>query len=125
VAWNKPFVESAGQTVVVEVVFERADDVGRRVRSRAIDRIVVRVRPDVLALLRSIERPSLRMNAPTELETVLLQSASSRVLVAPERGAIVTRFLVEDRPVLYLDESTLLDPKKNVRGGNPVLFPSP
>lgn len=64
-------------------------------------------------------------NAPTSLESVLLESESSRVLVAPTRGGIITRFMVEDRPVLYLDESTLVDPSKNVRGGNPVLFPSP
>lgn len=38
---------------------------------------------------------------------------------------MVARFVVGDRPVLYLDEATLADPKKNVRGGVPVLFPSP
>ncbi len=65
------------------------------------------------------------MNAPTALETIALESGSSRVLVAPSRGAIITRLSVGDRQVLYLDESTLLDPSKNVRGGIPVLFPSP
>lgn len=63
--------------------------------------------------------------APSALETVVLSSGDSRVFVAPERGALVTRFFVGERPVLYLDESTLLDRTKNVRGGNPVLFPSP
>jgi galactose mutarotase-like enzyme len=68
------------------------------------------------------------MLAPlTSLETVLLRdpAADSTVALAPSRGGIVTRFLVGDRPVLYLDESTLLDPAKNIRGGIPVLFPSP
>jgi galactose mutarotase-like enzyme len=68
------------------------------------------------------------MLAPTtSLETVLLRdpAADSTVALAPSRGGIVTRFLVGDRPVLYLDESTLLDPAKNIRGGVPVLFPSP
>lgn len=37
----------------------------------------------------------------------------------------MTRFSVGGREVLYLDEATLLDPTKNVRGGIPVLFPSP
>lgn len=49
----------------------------------------------------------------------------SRVVLAPERGGIVTRFSVGGRPVLFLDESTLVDPAKNIRGGVPVLFPSP
>jgi len=61
------------------------------------------------------------------LETVTLvdPDADSRVSIAPTRGAIATRFSVRGRPVFYLDEDTLRDPTKNVRGGNPVLFPSP
>ena len=54
--------------------------------------------------------------------------AESLVTICPSRGAIVTRFRVGDRgerELLYLDESTLLDPGKNVRGGIPLLFPSP
>jgi galactose mutarotase-like enzyme len=38
---------------------------------------------------------------------------------------MLTRLFVDDRPVLYLDEASLLDTTKNVRGGVPVLFPSP
>jgi galactose mutarotase-like enzyme len=52
-------------------------------------------------------------------------SSESSVTVVPSRGAIATRFRVGDRDILYLDESTLADPTKNVRGGIPVLFPSP
>jgi galactose mutarotase-like enzyme len=52
-------------------------------------------------------------------------SGPSRAVVAPGRGGMVTRFTVAGREVLYLDEKTLLDPSANVRGGNPVLFPSP
>jgi len=51
--------------------------------------------------------------------------AGSSVSIVPARGAIVTRFRVGDRELLYLDEATLRDPAKNVRGGIPVLFPSP
>jgi galactose mutarotase-like enzyme len=51
--------------------------------------------------------------------------AKSAVTVVPERGAIVTRFYAGGREVLYLDEATLQDPTKNVRGGVPILFPSP
>jgi galactose mutarotase-like enzyme len=54
-----------------------------------------------------------------------LQDGASRVEIVPERGGLVTRFRVGDRPVLHLDEATLADPTKNVRGGVPVLFPSP
>jgi len=63
----------------------------------------------------------------TALETALLRDpdADSTVAIAPARGGIVTRFVVAGRPVLYLDEATLLDPTKNIRGGVPVLFPSP
>lgn len=62
---------------------------------------------------------------PTPLETVRLEHGDTRAWIAPERGGILTRFVVSGRDVLYLDEGTLVDPSKNVRGGNPVLFPSP
>src|SRR6185437_1499748 len=51
--------------------------------------------------------------------------AKSRVELAPARGAICTGFVARGRSWLYLDEATLDDPKQNVRGGVPVLFPSP
>lgn len=53
------------------------------------------------------------------------EGAKSRVVLAPARGGMVTRFEARGRDVLYLDEATLRDPKANVRGGVPVLFPSP
>jgi hypothetical protein len=56
---------------------------------------------------------------------VVLTDEGSRAELVPERGALVTRFTVEGEPILFLDESTLADPTKNVRGGIPVLFPSP
>jgi galactose mutarotase-like enzyme len=63
----------------------------------------------------------------TPLETVVLEDAASRarVVVAPSRGGMVTRFEVAGAPVLFLDVASLVDETKNVRGGNPVLFPSP
>src|SRR5437879_643565 len=62
-----------------------------------------------------------------ENDAVELVDAEGRsaVTIVPARGAIVTRFRVGDRELLYLDESTLRDPAKNVRGGVPILFPSP
>ncbi len=50
-------------------------------------------------------------------------AADSVVELIPERGALVTSFRVAGREALYLDEATLLDRTKNVRGGIPVLFP--
>ncbi len=47
----------------------------------------------------------------------------SRVEILPERGALVTSFVVGKRELLYLDPATLADRSKNVRGGIPVLFP--
>jgi len=47
----------------------------------------------------------------------------ARVEVHPARGGLVARFDVGGQPVLYLDEATLRDTSKNVRGGIPVLFP--
>lgn len=61
----------------------------------------------------------------TKLETLELRDGGARALLAPSRGGMVTRFEVDGRAVLYLDEATLLDEAKNVRGGNPVLFPAP
>jgi galactose mutarotase-like enzyme len=43
--------------------------------------------------------------------------------VVPERGGIIAKFVVKDKPVFYLDRATLIDPNKNIRGGNPILFP--
>lgn len=52
-------------------------------------------------------------------------SAKSVVVLAPDRGGMAVRFAVGGRDIFFMDESTLLDPAANVRGGNPVLFPSP
>ena len=63
----------------------------------------------------------------TPRETVVLEDAGprARVVIAPARGGMVTRFEVDGAQVLFLDVATLVDEAKNVRGGCPVLFPSP
>src|SRR5258706_9044291 len=43
--------------------------------------------------------------------------------VVPERGGIISRFEIAGKPVFFLDRDSLNDPSKNVRGGNPILFP--
>jgi galactose mutarotase-like enzyme len=60
-----------------------------------------------------------------ELVTLRDEGACSRVVVAPRRGGLVTSFRVGSRELLYLDEVTLEDETQNVRGGIPVLFPTP
>jgi galactose mutarotase-like enzyme len=57
------------------------------------------------------------------LETYALEDGEARVEVIPSRGALVTRMNVGGDELLYLDESTVVDASKNVRGGIPVLFP--
>ena len=61
----------------------------------------------------------------TDGAIVQLGTATTAVTVAPFRGALVTSFRVDNRELLYLDQATLADPKQNVRGGIPVLFPAP
>ena len=61
----------------------------------------------------------------TTADILELRDGDSSVTIVPGRGAIVTRFRVGDRDLLFMDEATLRDPTKNVRGGIPVLFPSP
>jgi galactose mutarotase-like enzyme len=53
------------------------------------------------------------------------ERSDTRVVLAPQRGALVTSFSVAGRELLFLDSATLNDGSKNVRGGIPVLFPSP
>jgi galactose mutarotase-like enzyme len=64
-------------------------------------------------------------NAVGTLLVLADESSESRVEIAPQRGALVTSFKVKDRELLYLEPATLGDATKNVRGGIPVLFPSP
>ncbi len=60
-----------------------------------------------------------------EMETLELEGGDARVRICPQRGGLVTELVVGGQPVLFMDESTLRDPNKNVRGGIPALFPSP
>jgi len=54
-----------------------------------------------------------------------LRRGTTLAHVAPARGGIVTQFSVAGVEVLFLDQATFDDPAKNVRGGIPVLFPTP
>lgn len=58
-----------------------------------------------------------------EHETIPLAGGGVHATVVPARGALVSALSVGGRELLYLDEATVADPDKNVRGGIPVLFP--
>ncbi|MEH7545145.1 aldose epimerase [Neobacillus vireti] len=51
------------------------------------------------------------------------ETVGSWLRVAPDRGGIITSFGVENDEILFLNKETLYDPKKNIRGGIPILFP--
>ncbi len=59
------------------------------------------------------------------LVTLEDERTRSRVVIAADRGALVSELTMDGRELLYLDRTTFEDPTKNVRGGIPVLFPSP
>lgn len=67
-----------------------------------------------------------RLKGPAELETweLLDEETDTSVRVVPGRGALVTHWRVGAESLLFLDEETLVDATKNVRGGIPVLFPN-
>ena len=58
-------------------------------------------------------------------DELTLSDGDSVVSIAAHRGAIATQFDVGTHRVLFMDLETLRDPTKNVRGGVPVLFPTP
>lgn len=57
------------------------------------------------------------------MEELSVGSPDHLVTVVPQRGGMVTHLVVHGREVLYLDDATLEDQSKNVRGGIPILFP--
>lgn len=58
-----------------------------------------------------------------EFATLCSSDGLYSLKVCPQRGGIITSLRWKDQELLYLDESTLVDPSKNVRGGVPLLFP--
>ena len=78
-------------------------------------------------MLRRMSSPTQRSKSAAlgELYTLSDAPTHARAVIAPQRGALVTSFQVAGRELLYMDDSTLYDTSKNVRGGVPVLFPSP
>lgn len=58
-----------------------------------------------------------------DLVKIYSKTKNSYFTVAPERGAIVVLLNLSGKEILYLNEATLFDRTKNIRGGIPVLFP--
>lgn len=58
-------------------------------------------------------------------ETYILQDEARQtyIEVVPERGCIISKFVQNGEAVFYLEQETLDDLSKNIRGGNPILFP--
>lgn len=53
------------------------------------------------------------------------RTSRAETQIAPSRGGMATRFDIGSFPLFALDPETLADPSRNVRGGMPILFPSP
>lgn len=51
------------------------------------------------------------------------EASTSQIEVVPERGGIITSWLVQDQDILYLDAERFANPDLSVRGGIPILFP--
>jgi galactose mutarotase-like enzyme len=51
------------------------------------------------------------------------EANTSWLKVVPERGGIITSLGLESKELLFLNETTLHDKQKNIRGGIPILFP--
>jgi galactose mutarotase-like enzyme len=65
-----------------------------------------------------------RREGPGALETYVLSGDGAEVRLVPGRGGLVTHWNVAGEALLFLDEATLVDLSRNVRGGIPLLFPN-
>lgn len=62
--------------------------------------------------------------APIPTYTLRDTESGAEAEVCPTRGGMATRFAVQGEPVFFMDDATLYHLAGNVRGGNPVLFPT-
>lgn len=58
------------------------------------------------------------------MNLLTLRQGNDSVHVCPTRGGIITSLILEGQELLYLDNVTFQDLRKNVRGGIPLLFPN-
>ena len=57
-------------------------------------------------------------------EEISVTSGTAQAKIAPERGALLTSFSVNNTEIFYLDRETFEDMAQNVHGGIPLLFPN-
>lgn len=58
-----------------------------------------------------------------QYKTYILGDRDSKIEVVPERGGIVTSWMVGDQEIFYMDTERFTHPELSVRGGIPILFP--
>lgn len=66
-----------------------------------------------------------RRDGPIPTLILTDREADGTAVLAPARGGMILQLSLGGRELLYLDRATFEDPAANVRGGIPVLFPSP
>lgn len=66
-----------------------------------------------------------QIDGPPRLVELRDTDADTLAVLAPDRGGMLTRFRVGETEVLYLDEVSFANAPASVRGGVPVLFPTP
>ncbi|MDP4083149.1 MAG: aldose epimerase [Bacillota bacterium] len=58
-----------------------------------------------------------------DIYEIIDNEKGSWLKVVPERGGIIIGFGVNGEEILFLNQETLANPEKNIRGGIPILFP--
>jgi galactose mutarotase-like enzyme len=58
-----------------------------------------------------------------QYKTYILGDRNSKIEVVPERGGIVTSWVVGEQEIFYMDSERFTHPELSVRGGIPILFP--
>lgn len=58
-----------------------------------------------------------------EVIEIVEEHSNSKAVICPERGGILIELVLGGEQLLYLNEETFADKSKNIRGGNPILFP--
>ncbi len=66
---------------------------------------------------------NIKSKAGFDLVEIIDVHTDSKATICPERGGILLALRLNGREILYLNEEVFADPSKNIRGGNPILFP--
>jgi len=55
-----------------------------------------------------------------QYQTYILGDRNSKIEIVPERGGIVTSWVVADQEIFYMDTERFTHPELSVRGGIPI-----